>query len=629
MKITTLLILTLCGSLFAADFPEWASQAVAQVDLGSAPKDTGYWTLLDQTQIAYRSGKYHRTRRIVRVIMQQQDAEEASIYIVDGEEKNTRIESLKGWHRRADGSVEKLVKKNILTLGYADTRYMSREVKTYAYFNQANRGDVVAFESEENENNLFTSTTISLMASQPIALKIIDWSGDSGSAKLQTSNFEAWGLKAEQREGHLEIRNIPRLRDEWLAPDDMLFFPYVNLAFLSGDSDPCASWDSLARWYAKLFQEAAGSAGAVTSDKAPLEKAATAMAKAMTYRQVYLEPGRGWKPLAGGEVERRAYGDCKDLSACMAFKLAKDGVAALPALARIATQFQIDANQTASPYVFNHVIVAIPLAQSLGYAAEVEAGNRRFLLYDPTDRYTPLGQLRHSWKGRKLMICDADGAHWVSVPEAALNRAEIRFGLVGALDANNSFKGQWTVREQGDALGLLSSLNEGSERDMVNRLREELDLPGLVTLAAGKPQIDPGGVLSLTLEVAWPGFLQRDAGGLRLPSAIVGASRIALDRVQDRQLPLWVEEQAPRAWHLEVQGMTGLAAMKDSWSWQDTHTEFSWKASLGESFVADYHHRRAAARYSLAELEAGLKAWEAYRHDYDKFLINATCFYRN
>lgn len=629
MKFSTLIMFLLCGSLFASELPDWASQAVSQVDVANAPKEAGFWTVLDRTRIEYRGGKFRRKRQVVRLILQQGSAEEAAVYTIDGEEKNTRIEALNGWHRRADGSVKKLFKKNVMTLGFSTSRYLTRETTTYAFFEQANRGDIVAFESDESESNLFTATTIMLMSNQPTAMKIIEWQSDSGSARVQPVNLESWGLSVQQSEGRLEIRNIPQIRDESLAPDDSLFFPYVNLAFLAGDSDPSASWDSLARWYTGVFQSAASSSGNLANDKAPLENVAQTIAKSMTYRQVYLEPGRGWKPLAGAEVERRAYGDCKDLSACTAYKLGKSGVMAQPALARIATNFLIDATLPASPYVFNHVIVAIPLAQSLGYAAEVVHGERRFLLYDPTDRYTPFGQLSHQWKGRNLMICDSNGALWVTVPAGAVNQASIQFGLVGALDANNSFKGKWTVSERGDAMGLLTVLNEASERDMINQLREMLSLPGLVTLTNCKSQVDATGTLSLEMDVIWPGFLQRNAGGLRLPTAIIGQSLVTLERLEERQLPLWIDELTSRSWHLELSGMNGLAALKDSWSWKETLGEFSWKATNGETFVVDYQRQRSPARYALADLKDGLKAWEDYGTNFERFLVNATVFYRN
>ncbi len=619
----------LCGSLFASELPDWATQAVNQVNLASAPKEAGYWTLLDRTRVEYRGGKFRRKRQVVRVILQQGSAEDAAIYRVDGEEKNTRIEALNGWHRRADGSVEKLFKKNVMTLGYADARYMTRETTTYAFFERANRGDIVVFESEESERNLFTATSIMLMANQPTAIKIIEWQSDTGSASVQPVNLESWGLTAQQSAGRLEIRDIPPIRNEYYAPDDSLFFPYVKLAFLAGDNDPSANWDSLARWYSGVFQSAASSSGNLASDKAALEKVAQSMAKSMTYRQVYLEPGRGWKPMAAAEVERRAYGDCKDLSACAANKLSKEGVLAQPALARIGTQFLINASLPASPYVFNHVVVAIPLSQSLGFPAEVVHGERRFLLYDPTDRYTPLGQLSHHWQDRNLMICDTQGAFWVTVPKTAVTQANIQFSLVGALDANNSLKGKWTVRERGDAIGLLTVLNEASERDMIYQLREVLDLPGVVTLAASKAQVDATGTLSLEMEVNWPGFLQRNAGGLRLPNAIVGPSLGALERLEERQLPLWIDELTSRTWHLELSGMTDLSAHKDSYAWKDAFGAFSWKASKGESFVVDYEHQRPPIRYALANVKEGLMAWETYRSNFELFKVNATVFYRN
>lgn len=627
------MILLFCLALpvLADDLPTWAEEALGNSTPFQVPPEAQVWTLLDLTRISRdKSGTWTRSRRVVHRVLQQRGGREAAVFTLDGAEDSSKIESLHGWLRRADGSVEVLDRSNVATYGDRTSAALNRRTRTVAFFERVNRGDIVAFESQERESNYFNLTVAAVMTDHPVHVRRFELNLEGGGKPMiKTVGFGPWGLKAITKPGILEILDVKARENEALGPDGFMAFPYVILGYLEGDSDKMASWEAMARWYAQMFRSKAGirTGLAPSQEMASLDKALNSVAHKISYRQLYLTSSRSWEPLNGAEVERRAYGDCKDLVAYLGYLLDKQGLDLMPALVNINSGFNADANLAVQPNAFNHVVAAIPLKQSLGLKAEVKQNNKTWLLVDPTDRSTPMGMLGSHLRGRNLMICSVDGAHWITVPDAAICTTRLDLELIGKIDADNGLEGRLQVWEQGDAVGLRTSLREGGAPELLRRLREALDLPGVVDLEADPATQDESGV-KLNCRVIWPSFLRRNAGGLKLPAAITGGSYIKLETMEARQQPVWIPASTPTHWHLDLDTPIPLKAMSDTWQWHDEVSSLTWKAKPGKRFVCDFSHERRECHYDLSRRLEGLEAWYDYVDNYAKFQINATCLFK-
>ena len=213
------------------------------------------------------------------------------------------------------------------------------------------------------------------------------------------------------------------------------------------------------------------------------------MNRELRYKQIYLAPDRGWLPTAPQEVHRLRGGDCKDLAGFLNGAAKGAGLEAYPVLARVFTG-TLDPDEPVNPFAFNHVVSAIGLEQTLGLASEVVTPQGRFLLVDPTSRFTPLGQLPFAHRGRKVLICTARDGWWVEVPAAATPdpKVEVRLdGDVGTLDA---FKGTLVLREWQDALGLRATVLAGGAKPLKQALYRILQLAADAQLEVG-PVADP------------------------------------------------------------------------------------------------------------------------------------------
>lgn len=633
----TLFLLVLHLPLWASAWeklPQWAGDALTETGDAEPPADTAVWRLLDETEITLLSnGKLKRERRILRRVFKDLDSEHAGSYVLPSHEHGAKITRLRGWHLMAGDKLEKLDKENIVTLGLSSSDFVASQTITIAGFDQVSRGSIVAFESREIQDAFFTVAMLTVIGDYPTKKMVIGLSTEKNAdpGRIVPINFDPWGLDSDLRGARLTIRNIPASVDEILAPNFSDPYPRVLVGFARGEeSDPFESWDHLARWYLRLFTNTSlGGAREIKpiGSTDVLRKIATYFNEKITYRQRYLSPARGWTPEPGKLVERRAYGDCKDMVSCLAWRGIGLGFSVFPALANIGSGQRTGPEDQPAPS-FNHVIGAIPLQHSLELPAEVDVGGRLMLLYDPTSKYTRLGWLPAHYKGRQLMVCTEKGAVWIPVPDAALERESVMLTLGGVLDQQFNLAGTIEIVEEGDAYFFRSLSRNGNPRDLEARLREYLSLPGLVDLNPLSQEVDEQHRLKLVYQVSWPSFLRRDMGGLRLPRGMVGyLKHPVVQPGKSRFHPIALSQRPKTTWLLEVNSQVPLEPGAESAHWQGEYDAFEWKASGGKMLQVRFHLERNSAYFSKKNIEEGVAYWNTYRKKFNEFWIGGTLFY--
>ncbi len=615
--------------------PDWAGEALAKVGDSQPPAEASVWRLLDETEITLLSnGKLKRERRILQRVYKDSDSELAGSYLLPGDEKETKITKLRGWHLMAGEKLEKLDRENIVTVGMSRSDFVVGQTITVAGFDRVTRGSIVAFESREVQNAFFQVDILPVLGTFPIHSMVVRHqteNGAGGSGRIVPILLEAWGLRAEIQGNTLRIQDIPASQAEILEPDFPDPYPRVFIGFASAkEDDPFTSWDHLARWYLRLFNQKALGGERKTQwigDIEVLRKVAAFFDERITYRQRYLSPDRGWTPEPGEKVERRAYGDCKDMVSCLAWRGKSLGYSVYPALANIGDGPRTGPDDQPAPS-FNHVIGAIPLQGTLGLPAEVDVGERRMLLYDPTSKYTQIGRLPAHYKGRRLLVCTEEGAVWVPVPDSALERESVRLTLRGVLDRQFDLSGTLEVVEEGDAYFFRTLSRNGNARDLESRLRSFFSLPGTVDLKRVSQEVDDQQRLKLLYQISWPSFLRRDMGGLRLPRGMVGYLKArAVSPGKTRFHPIALEQRPPTTWVLELKSQIALAPGAESTSWKGEHDAFQWRASGGDLLQIEFHQERGRAFFSKQQIDEGLAYWKDYRKTFNRFWIGDTLFY--
>ncbi len=638
MSVATALFLTVaCWQSPAArdwsKFPDWAQSALRGFEPGDVPEHAAMIRLLDETRVALRrDGRFEQRRRIVQYVLDERGAEAAALFLIDGDAKGAKIKKLRGWRQRANGYFDKLDRDNVVTVGLSNSRQITSGAMTFGFFEGVSTGAAIAFESREIHETFFSANVLGVMTPFPIRKRVIRLSsqGDPSAVKIIPIQFEAWNLDYTLAGTTLEIRDIPGLEQEAAAPDFVDPYPRVMFGFIS-PSDPLASWDNMAAWYFRLFNQSAlgpNPPPAGNADNAEdLRGLAAAVAEKISYRQRYMTLARGWTPAPGATVARRAYGDCKDMVACLSHFARGRNIATAPVLASIADGQRVSPSDPPGPW-FNHLIAAIPLTRALGMAAEVDVGGQRYLLHDPTAKYTPLGWMPAHYRGRRVVISSPEGALWVDIPDSALAPESLEVEIVGMLDGQYTLSGSIQIVEEGDAYFLRTIAGDGNPLDVEMRLRDQFEIPGVVDLIPSGQKVDDQGKLTLLYQVKWPSFLRRDAGGLRPPRCMIGTAKRSLDPPgRPRQNPIAFDGAPPTRWRLSFRSQTPLTAGRLAAEHHGEHHGFSWKVEGGNPLTATLETSRKAAYFPKAQVSDGLAYWRRYRQAYNRFWLDGAIFY--
>lgn len=625
-----LLAPALCTLLVGAridKLPDWAAAAARETETQPAPADADAWVLLQRTELVYAGdGRVQvHAQRVVRVLGER-GLGERSLLVPGLAGKGSKLKRLKGWNTRPDGDVEEITRDDVVSLEDGQSRLDA------VAFLRAMKGSVLAFESVlETEHPMGPVEVVPVMETEPVR----EWSLVTRSERpgvevsLDPQRVAPWFPQPTAHPlSSLSFRDVPaRPRDEAAAPADRNALPWVQVRFhdpsLHKDVPSSASWDALASWtFAKYATKLAPARLLPGGDGPPgvLRAIHDWMAVQMVYRQVYLTPDRGWIPSPAEDVARRRYGDCKDLATLVISEARAAGLQAYPVLARV-TEGRVDESEPPGMFAFNHVIAAVRLPGTLGLPAEVEVPEGRFLLLDPTARFTAFGQLPDAHAGRRLLVCTEKGGVWIDVPESATQGVHTRIRLEGRIVEPWSFEGTLEVSEDGALEGLRAAEVEGGidglrkaclrlglpadAHCVVERHSDPLRLEGPYSVLFGlnyKDAVSTAGADGWTLDL--PGLP-------RLPRSIVRAGHArALPVVFDARGSLEVEAHLHTPWRLsavtpEEHGETAFRA-------------FEWKtvvspAENGSALEFRFSQRLHPRSFEFEQRAEGQAAWKKDR----------------
>jgi hypothetical protein len=482
--------------MFAQGFsalPRWAEMIGRMGAESKPPADADAWVLYQKTEFAYSGdGEILKHQyRVVRVLTDR-GISEGTFALSGLGGRTSQVKKLLGWNIRPDGEVSKLDTDEAITIGAAGEPGHSTRVLTAAQLDRVMQGSIIAFESLERVRMpQGPIDLVEVMEEHPIRQWELSLAKSGGwfrnvkevQLRLDTRHFDPWIHDVEANSTSLTLRNVPALpKEEALHPYGLNVLPQVYIAFLDPklvDAPGVSTWDEYARWTNKIYSAKAVSVEPIPlkglETKVAMQSTVSWMSKELIYKQVYLTPERGWIPESSEEVLRRRYGDCKDLTSCFAGALRSAGIPCFPALARI-VEGRVEPDAPVNPYIFNHVITAVRIEKSLGLPAEIDTSKGRFLLVDPTSRFTPLGLLPAVHRGGKVMICIPEGAIWADIPTGALEEQALQVVLKGKVGNEGLLEAEVVVAEVGDVASLRSECLNGQVPALKQRL---IDLLGL------------------------------------------------------------------------------------------------------------------------------------------------------
>lgn len=619
--------------------PEWARLAAQEV-AGKPMPDGDAWVVLDRTEMAYTGDGEIRTRKFrLAKILTERGLNEAGYWLHGLGGKASKVKKLRGWNLRPDGELEKLSDENILNTNQSSHESITTRTVSLAVLPRAAKGSWIAFESQE----VFTYPTgptdeIWVMESHPIHRWELALAKQEGwftnlkqvSVHLQPNRFEPWIKNVAVQPGQgVKAVDLPAIPEgERAHPSFQDVLPSVRICFEDPkltDMPSTRSWDEMARFYAERYRARYSTKtemGIREKDPAmALQAIRRWMTKEMSYRQVYLSPERGWIPEYVPETLRKRYGDCKDLATCFISEARSAGMQAYPVLARI-NEGHARETDPVSPHSFNHVIVAVRLEKSLGFPAEVETPQGRFLMVDPTDRMAPLGSLHGGHRDQEVLICQETGALWVRIPANAVKLPRSRTEVTGQVTASGRLDASVTLVEEADALGLRQAcLDRGVHKIRDFLLESLVDLPPTGSLEVQKvgDPFDVGHPFEVTYKISHPDGFHRQVGEATLVA--LGLPHVG-DPIQkpgkSRLFPVEVRAMGHREFHATLQVPWAVAPVLPTLTIRTPFRTADWTAKStpgngGCTLELDFYQERQDAFFDFPDREKGVAEWKRDR----------------
>ena len=551
------LLLTSSLPLAAVTVPYWVHQAASQT-LTTYASDTNAVVLLnEESDTVSGPGEYvEHVRHIVRILRPDGRNEgDLHVYL----RQNEKLLSLHAWSVDKAGREFEIKEKDFADASpYNDEFYSDIHLRT-AKAAMPEPGSVIALEYEvrrhdwNNQLHWFlqedipvVETTLNLQL--PSGWEFKDsWAATAAIKPIATGDNRWQWTK----------RNLPAIEEESRRPAFLALSARMTVAFFPpGGSGSTASWDGIGRWENGLVagrrtptSEITEKVRQLTASKTDFDSKLHALTAFMQsdIRYVAIEIGiGGFQPHPAADVFHSRYGDCKDKATLLSSMLEEAGIRSNYVI--IHTERGIVDPTVPSTY-FNHVVLAVELpdaAIAKNYTSVIMAkSGKQYLIFDPTDTYTPVGTLRSELQDTYALLVTDSGGEVIHTPLLApetnlLTRTgHFTLGPDGTLtgEINESLNGE-------PAFYSRASLLHASEKQRTEHFERLLgqSLKGFTLQSTNIQELgDIHKDLLLNLKFTAPNYAQIRGPLMLVRPRVMGENSFDLDRRKPRLYPVVFE----------------------------------------------------------------------------------------
>jgi len=529
--------------------PDWVLQA-AHAKLPPYPSSTKAVVLDDEETITVGAdGKAIRHERRVIRILRPAGREYATVVVPIS--KDEKLRSLHVWSIAADGHPYSLSDKEMVEVGNNEYGILYNDLHLrVARAPAADPGSVIAYEYEQTtrpyrqEATWFYQRAIpTLHAAFELDLPA-DWkySAAARTGAAITASQPAPGRYRWQIDNvpAIDLENVP-MTPSGDALEARMSVHYSREAEPTGD----ARWTAVGNWFSSLdgpqaqaTPEIAAKAQALVAGEtdftAKIQTLADYLQRKIRYVGIEIGIG-GWQPHAASDVFHYQYGDCKDKATLLRAMLESVGIHA--------TLVGVDTHRGfIDPQIpsmdGNHAISAIEIPA--GYTSPVlqsivTAGNgKRYLIFDPTDEWTPIGQIRPDLQGGYGILSEGAQSQLIQLPRLSPDVERTEHVVHARLMADGSLEGAVMEQRFGHVANASRiTFAEGSQqqqRDFLEqRLRQDLSGVALDKISAPHPT-DLAHPFEIDYSFRAPGYARTAGDMLLVRPRIMGTDTLPLPR---------------------------------------------------------------------------------------------------
>ena len=484
------------GFASSNQLPDWVTGAASSALLPRYPAETKAVILLDDDLITVGpDGKTtERERRVVRILRPQgRDYAE----IVAEYSKDNKLNSFHSWSIGPDGHQYTIKDEDVHDEALGEWGILYDDLRgKVVHAPGSDPGGVVAYEVVRQVASYGEfEQTWAFQESIPIHRAVFELDLPTG-----WKNYTAWlhhetvpGTEVASNHWHWELADVPAidLSDVPMAPSaealaGRMVVHYAATDLPTGDG----RWAEIGNWYDVLASprteapleinaKAKEVAGGATDFKAKIQSVAGFMQREIRYVGIEIGIG-GLQPHPAAEVFKYRYGDCKDKATLLISMLNAVGVRATWVMVDVHRGFVDPALPSRDG---DHMIAAIEIPS--GYndpdlrAVVTARTGRRYLIFDPTDTYTPIGLIRPELQGSYGVLVTGKDSQIIELPILAPDASTMERSAAFSLDADGTLKGKVTETRSGETASHYRYLyNAESEKEqhefMEHRLQRDL-----------------------------------------------------------------------------------------------------------------------------------------------------------
>lgn len=569
LLLVTLFFLSATGAALAGDdAPAWLRQ-LAEAPVPTYPKEIPAVVLLDDERVTIGDdGKIVTVHQYAVRILTREGRREARgqvDYLTDGTEK---VRDFRAWLIRPNGVRKFDKKEDIVDVAVVDNDiYNEIRYKIISAADEADVGMVFGYESVTEERSVFTQFIHDFQDDLPVLVSRFTLTMPAGGrAESITFNHAKIEPSASGGTSTWELRDLPPFVKEPDQPAVTNQAPRVAVNYFPGgapktaESRSFSSWPEVSDWLYGLSDGQAAPTPALSTKAKELTTGVTdefgrisaigRYVQGVKYIsiQTNLNKGGGYRPHAAGEVFTKSYGDCKDKANLMRSMLKAVGVNAF-LVSIYAGDRSYVRNEWASPYQFNHCIVAVQVSDTLNSPMTVKHPKLgRLLIFDPTDPHTPLGDLPEEEQGSFALIVAGKDGDLVKVPQNAPDANLDNVIVEAEVQPDGSLKAKLTNEMTGQVgssfRGLHASLPAPDFEKVINRWLTRGSTGLQVSGITVKDEREKG-IMKLEVNIAVPSYAQLMQGRLMMlnPSLVPRRSQVSVLQ-PTRKTPIEINAEA-------------------------------------------------------------------------------------
>jgi Domain of Unknown Function with PDB structure (DUF3857) len=551
------LSLALTGPAFArVNVPDWVRQA-ASINVGSLPSDVNAVWLLDETdyQVTGPSEYVEHSRSVLKIL--RPDGRKYANPAVEYR-KDEKVQLVHAWAIDAAGNTYELKDKDFTEKGLFSFELYSDDMEREAQAPAARPGNIVAFEYQVKRHEWINELGWQFQGELPVVTSVLNLELPQGweYRAAWSSGSPVEPTRKGPHSWEWRLNNVPGVATD---PEPMMP-PFAALAarmsiayFVPGETAATsATWKSVGEWYsglvggrpapnpeitAKVQELLAGK----TDFKSKLIALTTFLQSEIRYVAISIGIG-GNQPHSASEVFRYRYGDCKDKVTLLKSMLDVAGIRSLYVL--IDTRRGV-INPAIPSSWGDHAIIAIELpddAKSIDYASVITAkSGKRYIIFDPTDEYTPVGSLRSELQDSYALMVTDSGGELIRTPLLPPDRNKITRQGHFVLSATGSLSGEVSEDRSGDFASAERELwHYADERTRTNDLERWLgsSLQGFTLSGVDLQHADDRNKdLILRYEFQTPQYAQTRGSLLLVRPRVVGDDSYSVEH-KPRRYPL-------------------------------------------------------------------------------------------